>query len=98
MRKSKQKPIKIVDEIARKIVGNMTPLEIGKTLYPDAIPEEYSNVPEEVKRDHLTRYTEEELHSGQFFQVLPGKYTFIMSHESYSLLHNENNAESPREP
>ena len=75
----------VVDKISEDIVSNLTPLEIGKMLYPDAIPVEYSCVPDEVKKEHRTRYTEEELENGQFFEVLPGKYTFIMSQKSHSV-------------
>ena len=79
----------LVDKISEEIVSNLTPLEIGKILYPDAIPIEYLCVPDEIKKEHLTRYTEKELKNGQFFEVLPGKYTFIMSQKSYSI-HNSN--------
>ena len=75
----------VVDKISEEIVSNLTPLEIGKMLYPDAIPVEYSCVHDEVKKEHRTRYTEKELENGQFFEVLPGKYTFIMSQKSYSI-------------
>ena len=75
----------IVDKISEEIVSNLTPLEIGKILYPSAIPVEYSCMPDEEKKEHRTRYTEEELENGQFFEVLPGKYTFIMSQKSHSV-------------
>ena len=75
----------VVDKISKQIVSNLTPLEIGKILYPDALPVEYSCIPDEVKKEHQTRYTEKELGDGQFFEVLPGKYTFIMSQKSYSV-------------
>lgn len=80
----------IVDKISKQIVSNLTPLEIGKTLYPDASPVEYSCIPDEIKKEHQTRYTEIELEDGQFFEVLPGKYTFIMSQKSHSV-RNDNN-------
>ena len=80
----------VVDKISKQIVSNLTPLEIGKILYPDAFPVEYSCIPDEVKKEHQSRYTEKELGDGQFFEVLPGKYTFIMSQESYSV-RNDNN-------
>ena len=50
----------VVDKISEQIVSNLTPLEIGKILYPDAIPIEYLCVPDEIKKEHLTRYTEKE--------------------------------------
>ena len=71
------------DRMARMIVRQMTPLEIGKRLYPSAIPVARNAVPKAVVKDHLNRYTKGELKEGQFFEVLPGKYTFIMGHKAY---------------
>ena len=78
----------VADKLSEEIVSNLTPLEIGKILYPDAIPVEYTSMPDVVKKEHLTRYTETELKNGQFFEVLPGKYTFIMSQKSHSARNN----------
>ena len=75
----------IVDEISKEIVSKLTPLEIGKILYPEATPVKYPNIPEDIKKEHLTRYKEKELQDGQFFEILQGKYTFIMSQESHSI-------------
>ena len=81
----------MVDGIAKEIVSKLTPREIGKTLYPDATPVEYSCIPEDVKEDHLTRYSEAELQNGHFFEALPGKYVFIMRQKSYSSRQNRKN-------
>ncbi len=67
---------------AQKIVARMTPLEIGLSVYPTAKPVPLRSVPEAVVRDHLSRYTYDELENGQFLEVLPGKYTFFMDHEA----------------
>ena len=86
--RSKHTVKNVVDKISEEIVSNLTPLEIGKILYPDATPVEYSCIPDEVKKEHRTRYTEIEMENGQFFEVLQGKYTFIMSQKSHSIRNN----------
>ena len=60
----------------------MTPLERGLLLYPNAKAVSLSKVPKKVVADHLNRYSQSDLETGQFLEVLPGKYTFIMSHET----------------
>lgn len=67
---------------AQEIVAQMTPREIGLSVYPTARPVRLRSVPEAVVRDHLGRYTYAELENGQFLEVLPGKYTFFMDHEA----------------
>ena len=71
-----------IDEAGRRIVQGMTPLEIGRLHYPDAVPRELGEVPPSVVVSHLDRYTMRDLAEGQFLEVLPGKYTFIMGHET----------------
>ncbi len=70
-----------IDTLAHAIVAKMSPLELGKMIYPDAEPVDLARVPQPVIADHTTRYTEKELKAGQFFRV-GDKYTFFMDHEA----------------
>ena len=72
----------MIDETARQIVEGMTPLQIGLMRYPGAKPRKLDQVPAAVMADHLDRYMMQDLISGQFLEVLPGKYMFIMGHET----------------
>ena len=71
-----------IDRLATEVVQRITPRDRGLMLYPDATPTHLSEVPKNVVADHRDRYTQEDLETGQFLEVLPGKYTFIMSHET----------------
>lgn len=73
---------RMIDEAARRATARMTPLQMGLLLYPGATPKELAEVPEAIVADHLTRYTRDDLKTGQFLEVLPGRYTFIMSKET----------------
>lgn len=70
-----------VDTLAHAIVAKMSPLEMGKIIYPDAEPIDLANVPQPVIADHTTRYSEKELKAGQFFRV-GNKHIFFMDHEA----------------
>ena len=70
-----------IDTLAHAIVANMSPLELGKMIYPDAEPLDLVDVPQAIIADHTTRYTEKELKAGQFFRV-GDKYTFFMDHDA----------------
>jgi len=72
----------MIDEYAQRKVRGMTPRDLGLMLYPNATPVSFSQVPPDVIADHLNRYTQSDLETGQFLEVLPGKYTFIMSHDT----------------
>jgi len=72
---------KAIDEVAAKVVSEMSPLEMGLLRYPFAEPVKLKRVPKEVIKDHLTRYTKAELKRGQFFRV-GDKYTFFMDHKA----------------
>jgi hypothetical protein len=72
----------LADIFATTIVRQMTPLEIGRLLHPDAEAVPYKNVPIAVLADHKTRYSRAELRRGQFFKI-GEKYTFIMDHDTY---------------
>ena len=71
-----------IDRVATEAVRRMTPRDLGLMLYPDATPIPLSEVPKNVVAEHRDRYTQEDLETGQFLEVLPGKYIFIMSHET----------------
>ena len=73
---------RMVDETAHQIIQGMTPLELGLLRYPYATPREVGEVPGNIIADHLKRYTMQDLIEGQFLEVLPGKYTFFMGHET----------------
>ena len=73
--------VQIVDDVARDIVSQMSPLEIGLTVYPHATPVKLRHVPVGVMDDHLTRYTKAELKRGQFFRV-GNRFTFFMDHNA----------------
>ena len=71
-----------IDRIATEAVRRMTARDLGLMLYPDATPISLSEVPKNVVAEHRDRYTQEDLETGQFLEVLPRKYIFIMSHET----------------
>jgi hypothetical protein len=72
----------LIEKVAQAIVKGMNPREIGLMLYPSARPIPLSEVPEEIVQEHLDRYTEEDLKTGQFLETSKGNYTFIMNHET----------------
>ena len=59
----------------------MSPLELGKIIYPEAEPVDLASVPEPIIADYATRYTERELQAGQFFRIRD-TYKFFMDHEA----------------
>ena len=71
-----------IDRLAHSVVRNMTPRDRGLMLYPNATPVSLPQVPDQIVADHLNRYTQSDLETGQFLEVLPGKFTFIMSQET----------------
>ncbi len=71
-----------IDRLAHAAVQSMTPRDRGLMLYPNATPVPLSRVPADVVADHLNRYTQSDLETGQFLEVIPEKFTFIMSHET----------------
>ena len=71
-----------IDRLAHDAIEKMTPQDLGLRLYPNATPVLLSQVPPHVVADHLTRYSRRDLETGQFLEVLPGKFTFIMSQET----------------
>ena len=74
--------LKQVNTEAQKIVENMSPLEMGRLIYPDGIPVPLKKVPESVIVDHLSRYSKQELKRGQFFQI-GTQFTFFMDRKAY---------------
>ena len=70
-----------INEVAEKVVSQMSPLELGFLRYPHAEPVKLKRVPPDVIDDHLTRYTKAELKRGQFFRVCH-RYTFFMDHKA----------------
>ncbi len=82
MKVKKTELLKLVDGSAQKIVEKMSPLEMGKLIYPGAIPVPFKKVPESVILDHLSRYTKQELKRGQFFRI-GTKFTFFMDRKAY---------------
>jgi len=75
--------VHIVDDVARNVVTQMSPLEIGLMVHPHATPVKLKHVPVGVMNDHLTRYTKAELKRGQFFRV-GERFTFFMDHKARS--------------
>jgi|688.fasta_scaffold115477_1 hypothetical protein len=73
---------KQVDAEAQKIVEKMSPLEMGKLIYPGGIPVPLKKVPESVILEHLSRYTKQELKRGQFFKI-GTNFTFFMDRKAY---------------
>jgi len=71
------------DRTIHSILRDMTPRQIGLMLHPQARPVDLEKVPPGVLEDRRQRFTEEELRAGQFLEVLPGRYTFIMDHAAY---------------
>lgn len=85
--------LQIIDDVARDIVSNQSPLEMGLMVYPHATPIKLKHVPMEVMNDHLTRYTKTELKRGQFFRV-GDRFTFFMDHKARA---KRNPVETPLE-
>ena len=77
-------PEDLIDSFAQDMVQRMSPLQRGKLLYPHARPVAFKDLPQSVLSDHLNRYTSEELRDGQFFEVLPGRFTFIMGNTAHN--------------
>jgi hypothetical protein len=69
----------MVDVLGNTMVRQMTPLEIGRMLYPTAIVVELKHVPTAIIADHRSRYSKVEIKKGQFFKM-GERYTFIMDH------------------
>ena len=88
---------RMIDEAADEIARRMTPLQKGLTLYPDAEPRTLDEVPRAVIDDHLDRYTRQDLEEGQFLEVSPGKYTFIMAHRTKKRKSQESDPENKQE-
>ncbi len=53
----------------------MTLRDIGLMLYPHAKPVSLPQDSEHIVTDHFNRYTESDIETGQFLEVLPGKFT-----------------------
>ena len=85
----------MVDRLAHKAVAKMTPRDLGLMLYPGSTPISLSRVPTDVVADHRNRYTQKDLETGQFLEVLAGKYIFIMAHETKRQKSGEENPEKP---
>lgn len=73
---------RMITEAAKTIVRDMTPLQKGLMLYPSATPRSLEAIQSEVLNDHLKRYSRQDLMDGQFLEVRPGKYTFIMGEKT----------------
>jgi hypothetical protein len=71
-----------IEAEAQAQIAKMSPLEMGRIVHPNASPVAIADVPETVLADHLTRYSRRELERGQFFEVLPGRFTFFMDHRA----------------
>ena len=76
--------LRIYDEAAKRTVECLTPLEIGKTLYPGCQGVALDEVPLKIIEDHRERYTDDDLRQGQFIVATGSRehYIFIMSHET----------------
>ena len=70
-----------VDTLAHAIVSSMSPLELGKMIYPEGEPIDLTSIPKSIMADHATRYTAKELKAGQFFRI-GDTYTLFMDHEA----------------
>jgi hypothetical protein len=81
MKENNTELLKLVDAVAQKIVEKMSPLEMGKLIYPGGIPVPLKKVPESVILEHLSRYTKKELKRGQFFRI-GTKFTFFMDRKA----------------
>jgi hypothetical protein len=82
MREKSPNLLKQVEAEAQKIAEKMSPLEMGRLIYPDGIPVPWKKVPESVILEHLSRYSKQELKRGQFFKI-GTKFTFFMDRKAY---------------
>ena len=60
----------------------MSPKQMGKLIYPEGIPVPLKKVPEAVRLDYLSRYSQQELNRGQFFKI-GTKFTFFVDRKAY---------------
>ena len=73
-----------VTAAAKRIVRQMTPAQIAQMRHPEGKLVPLSRVPQGVIKDHLLRYTMNQLQRGQFIVLMLGKahYIFCMDHEA----------------
>ena len=73
-----------VEVEAKRIAERMTPAEKALLRYPDATLVGLDEVPSSVVKDHLKRYTKDELKRGQFIVVEGNKkhYVFFMDEKT----------------
>lgn len=74
--------LSLIDEEAYSQIEKMSPIQIGKLVYPDGVALSFAKVPKEIVTEHLQRYTKKELKRGQFFRV-GDKFTFFMDKIAY---------------
>ena len=79
-----------IDLQASAIIRQMSPLEIGQMLHPDAESIPYKEVPTAVLASYKKRYSRTELKRGQFFKI-GERHTFIMDHDAYGRRHKVEN-------
>ena len=72
--------INVVDEIARRFLETLTPLEMGFLMHDDPQPLSLQELDSDIKQEYRAKYGTNNLKRGQFFRLKSGSITFF-SHE-----------------
>jgi hypothetical protein len=72
--------INVVDEIARRFLETLTPLEMGFLMHDDPQPLSLQELDSDIKQKYRAKYGANNLKRGQFFRLKSGSITFF-SHE-----------------
>ena len=70
----------VVDEIARRFLETLTPLEMGFLMHDDPQPLSLQELDSDIKQEYRAKYGTNNLKRGQFFRLKSGSITFF-SHE-----------------
>ena len=72
--------INVVDEIARRFLETLTPLEMGFLMHDDPKPLSLQELDSDIQQEYRAKYGTNNLKRGQFFRLKSGSITFF-SHE-----------------
>ena len=71
-----------LDKFLLKQFEKLSPRQIAEMKNPGKKILEYKSLPENIKKDFLKKYLDEELNNGVFIKVTVKKYLFYMDHET----------------
>jgi hypothetical protein len=70
----------VLDEIAKKFLETLTPMEMGFLMHDDPQPVSLQELDSDTQRKYRSKYGTKNLKRGQFFVLKSGSITFF-SHE-----------------